>query len=237
MSKLESLSCILLAGGRGSRLGKVTANIPKPLVRVGKYSLLEHNLFYLRDFGIKNLIISIGYKGNAIKEYLGKGDKYGMKINYVSDPYPLGDAGAFKFIYKDIGKRVILANADEIRVGLDLEKMLEFHQEKEAIATLALIKKAEAKLNDIAEINNKKRITRFIINASAKETYSNLTYAGLYFMEKEVLECIPKKECLMTGVIGEVVKSKKFYGFVFNGKYFNVGTENILKKARKYFHY
>lgn len=233
---INDVPAIILAGGFGTRIRNIDSNIPKSLVKVGKYNILEHNILHLKQGGIKEFVISIGYKGNLIKEYFGDGEnKYGVKLHYVEDPYPLGDAGAFKYVYAKMCGTTILANSDEIRKGLNLEEMLEFHIKKKALSTMAVIEQLDPKNHGIIEMNRKKRIIKFLMNPSKKETDSYYANSGLYLMEKEILNYFPNKYCMMKNVLKKIVDSKKLYGFIFEGEYFNVGTPEILEKANKYF--
>lgn len=170
-----------------------------------------------------------------IRKYLGNGSKYAVKIDYVQDPYPLGDAGSFKYIYNKIDGTAILANADEIRKGLNLEDMLESHIKKSATATMAVIEQPDVINHGIVELNRNKRITKFLMNPSQKETDSNYANSGFYLMEKDVLKYFPEGPCMMKNVPHQMVDSKRLYGFAFEGAYFNVGTPEAYKKAHEYF--
>ena len=71
------MQVIILAGGKGTRLSEYTKSIPKPMVKIGKYTILEHIINYYRHFGIENFIIAAGYKSKIIKDFFRK-----KKINY-----------------------------------------------------------------------------------------------------------------------------------------------------------
>ncbi|MBL7100399.1 MAG: nucleotidyltransferase family protein [Nanoarchaeota archaeon] len=235
MKKLKDIPAIILAGGLGKRIKSATSDIPKPLIKVGGCNLIEHNIFNLKKAGVKGVVISLGYKGEMIKEYFGNGKKYGLRINYIKDPYLLGDAGAFKYAYDRIAGTVILANSDEIREGLNLEEMLEFHIKKKALSTMAVIEQQDITNHGIVEVNKMEKITSFMMNPSFKETNSCYANSGLYLMEKKILTYFPDGHSMMEAILEKIVNSKKAYAFIFEGAYFNVGTPEILKKANKYF--
>lgn len=235
VKRLKTIPAIILAGGLGTRIKGLASDVPKPLIKVGGYNLLEHNLFNLREAGVKEFVISIGYRGELIKDYFGEGEEYGIHLDYVVDPYPLGDAGALKYTFSKVGGTAILANADEIREGLDLKKMVEYHMEKGSLATMAVIEQPDIENHGIVELNRKKRVTRFMMNPSSSETSSCYANSGLYIMEEGALKCFPNGPCKMKDVLKDLVASKKLYGFVFEGTYFNVGTPEMLKKANAHF--
>lgn len=235
MKSLANVPAIILAGGKGMRIKEVAGDIPKPLLTVGDYSLLEHTLISLRNAGVKKFIISVGFRGDLIKDYFRDGKKYGVSIYYKQETHPLGDAGAFKFSYPRKSETVLLTNADEIRVGLDLEKMLVFHEEKEGLTTMAVIDQSDIENHGVVEFDIENRIKKFLMNPNRDETNSRSVNAGLYFMEKNVLKYFPRGHCRMKDVLKELIKTKRMYAFPFKGVYFNVGTPNILRKANQYF--
>ena len=224
----ENITAIILAGGFGKRINGPKNKVPKPMIKVGKHNLLEHNLLNLKRAGIRNFIISTGDKDKTIKNYFGDGAKYKINIEYKKDPYPLGDAGAFKYCFPNLEERVILANADEIRIGLDLEKMFESHIKNKSMVTMAIIKQQDKENHGIVEIDKEKKIEKFIMNPSLKETSSCYANSGIYFIEKEALNYFKKDVCMMKDVLKGITNSGKMYGFIFRGVYFNVGTSKKL---------
>ncbi|PIO08641.1 hypothetical protein COU59_00860 [Candidatus Pacearchaeota archaeon CG10_big_fil_rev_8_21_14_0_10_34_12] len=235
MKNLDCIPAIILAGGKGLRIRKIIGEIPKPLLNIEGYSLLEHTLLPLKDAGIKKFIVSIGLNGRLIKDCIGYGEKYDVDIDYVEESSPLGDAGAFKYSFPAYAGTVLLANADEIRIGLNLEQMLAFHKEKGGLSTMAIIKQPNIKDHGIVELDEENRIKRFLMNPDINETESKYANAGLYFMEKRVLEFFPGGHCMMKNVLKDIAKTQELFGFPFVGKYFNVGTPGIFNSAQKYF--
>lgn len=226
-----AITPIILAGGFGTRIKDID-NIPKPLVKLGKYNLLENNILKLRNFGIEDYIISIGYRGEKIKEYFGDGSHYNVKIKYCQDPKPLGDTGAFRFCYKNIEGMTLLVNSDDIRTGLNLEQMLDFHKSKKAISTVALNEQELIEDHAILELDNYGKVIKYLLRPSKKETSSNLAVSGLYIMEKEILNYIPKGRSVIQRVLNKFINSQKFYGFIFQGLYFNINNLEALEKAK-----
>ncbi len=95
--KSEKIQCVILAGGRGTRLGELTADRPKAMVLVAGKPFLYHQLQLLRDRGIGDIVICAGYLGDRIEEHFGTGRSFGMKIRYSHDgSAPLGTGGALK---------------------------------------------------------------------------------------------------------------------------------------------
>ena len=92
MGNSKPRTALILAGGLGTRLKPITTEIPKPLLPVHDKTILEHNFDLLKKYGIRHILLSIGYKGNKIKEYFGSGSKFGVNISYVDEKKPLGNS-------------------------------------------------------------------------------------------------------------------------------------------------
>ena len=85
---------VILCGGKGTRLGKLTKNLPKPMVNVSGKPFLEHLIIQLKKNGVKNIILLIGYKGEIIKKYFNTGKQFGVNISYSYLPSEIA-ANAF----------------------------------------------------------------------------------------------------------------------------------------------
>ena len=93
----DSYPIVILAGGLATRLRPVTEKIPKALVNVGGKPFIDHQLRLMRSYGFRNVIISAWYRGEMIQEYVGDGERFGLKVDYVFDgDQPLGTAGAVR---------------------------------------------------------------------------------------------------------------------------------------------
>ena len=90
------MQIVILAGGLGTRLGKLTRNTPKSLVRISGKPFLEYQLEFLKKGGIENILLCTGHMEEQIERYFGSGRKYGVNIKYSREDKPLGTAGALK---------------------------------------------------------------------------------------------------------------------------------------------
>src|SRR3989337_1124246 len=87
---------LVLAGGKGERLRPLTADRPKQMVPVGDKPLLEHQIRWMRREGITDVVLLCGYRHEAIRDYFGDGDRWGLRITYSIEDEPLGRGGALK---------------------------------------------------------------------------------------------------------------------------------------------
>ena len=93
---------IIVAGGRGERLGHLTKDIPKSIIKIGGRPVIQHQIDLLRKYGITDIYILIGYLGHLIKECLGDGKTFGVNIKYLQEVRPLGTSGSVKGLEEEI---------------------------------------------------------------------------------------------------------------------------------------
>ena len=106
---------VLLVGGKGTRLRPLTYKIPKALLDVNGKTVLEHLLDLLKKYGIRDIILCVGYMKEKIKEYLGDGSKFGVNVTYVEEDKALGTAGPLKLAKKYLKSSFIVSNGDELK--------------------------------------------------------------------------------------------------------------------------
>lgn len=90
------LQVAIIAGGLGTRLGPLTKDAPKSMVRIGNKPFLEHQLEFLRRGGIEDVVLCVGYLGEVVEDYFGNGHAFGLRLSYSYEDKPLGTAGALK---------------------------------------------------------------------------------------------------------------------------------------------
>ena len=136
------MQAVIMAGGKGTRLSSVTRDIPKPMVQIDGKPLLEHQIENLKECGITDIILVIGYLGDAIKDYFGDGSRispstgkpFGVIISYYSEESPLGTAGALGKIKDRLQEKFILLFGD-LFTSIDYRRFIEFHKTKSADAS------------------------------------------------------------------------------------------------------
>jgi NDP-sugar pyrophosphorylase family protein len=222
----------ILAGGKGTRLRPITHEIPKPMIPVQGRPILEHVINLFKKYDIRDIIISIGYKGEKIKEYFGDGAKFGIKITYIEETEPLGTAGPL-LLAKDLLKETfVMTNADELK-DIDLDDMYNFHKANKAMATIALTTVKDPSAYGVAKLRGSK-IVEFVEKPKLEEAPSNLINAGLYILEPEVISMVPKRKDVVkieTEVFPKIAKAEKLYGYHFEGQWFDTGTPERYEQA------
>jgi len=223
---------IILAGGKGTRMKPMTNFLPKPMLRIQDKPTLEHNIDLLKRHGIKDIIISVGYKGEKIKEYFGDGSQLGVNITYVEEKTPLGTGGPLNLVKGKINETFILMNGDELK-DIDLEDMFMFHRKNKGLATIALTTVEDPSNYGVAVMNGHKIMT-FIEKPSKKQAPSKLINAGLYILEPEVLKMVPEGFSMIENdIFPRLATNEKLLGYVFSGQWFDTGTPERFEKAER----
>ncbi len=180
------LSVFIVAGGKGVRLKPLTNNIPKPLLKIGKKPILEHNIDSLIKYGIKNIDISIKYLGNQIEKYFGDGSAKGININYIKEDKPLGTLGSITKAESFFDDDILLINSD-LLTTINYEKLYLFFKENEADMVVAGV---PYKVNVPYGVLESK-IDNNIISIKEKPTYTYYSNAGIYIFKKKFIDLIP----------------------------------------------
>jgi len=225
----------ILAGGRGTRMLPLTAETPKPMLTVQGKTLLEHNLDFLKRFGIRDVIISVGYLKERIMEHFKDGAAYDVNITYIEeDPQePLGTAGPLKRA-KELLKddSFLVLNADELK-DVNLDQFYRTHLQSEGLATIALTTVKDPSLFGVALLDGT-RILRFIEKPAPGTAPSKLINAGLYVFEPAVLDMIPDGFAMLeVDLFPKLAREGKLHGYHFAGMWACPETPEWLPRIEK----
>lgn len=185
------MKAIILAGGKGTRMGAMTAEIPKPMLPVNGRPLLSYHLDLLKQYGVQEVWIMVNYLKEVIISHFGDGKDMGLRIRYYEEAEPLGTTGAIKAIETELDEDFFVLYGD-VMVDMDLMRLMAFHKQKEADATLVLHPNDHPFDSDLVEVDAEKRILRFHTKPHATDrNYRNLVNAGVYVLNPILLQDIP----------------------------------------------
>lgn len=221
---------LILAGGRGARLGNLTEKTPKPLLKIGGKPLLEILLTRLALQGIKKVFIAIHYLGAEIKAVFGDGEKLGMEITYLEEKQPLGTAGSLGLLQNlDLSQPLVVTNADLIH-NLDYRALLEFHKSHNFDFTLTTAKHVSSIPFGVVRVENNR-----VKSIEEKPTREDFINAGIYVIDSNLLSKVPLNQRLeMTSLI-EVLLSENYKvgAFSIEGYWEDVGDPATLSNVSK----
>lgn len=177
---------VVLAGGMGARLKPFTAVIPKPLVPIGDVSIVEVVLQQLAWHGFQQVHMSIGHLGHLIEAVVGDGSRYGLRVDYIREPSPLGTVGPLHLLADRLPERFVVLNGD---VLTDLDFRAVYDSAAAADATLMVAtypRRVEVTLG-VLDTDATGRVTAF----REKPSYDFRVSMGVYAMHRRVLAHIP----------------------------------------------
>ena len=229
----KNIPIIILCGGRGKRLGKITKKIPKPLIKIKKKVLLEQKLDYYQKIGIKDFYICIGYKGYLIQKYLSN---YPAKISYSSLKPSAGILERVSKVLNKIKTPAIISYGDTL-AKIELKKLYNYHLNSKALMTIVV--SSIQNPFGIVKWNSNKKVIKF------KEKPIQNHFIGYAVISHKILDIIPKKILRMNDGLGMVKaiqylsNKKKVNIFKFEGLQITVNSindlENAKAKSNKYF--
>src|SRR5215204_3680960 len=186
------MRAVVLVGGQGSRLRPITFDIPKALVPLRNRPFMGYMLDFLRRGGVSGAVLSLGYLPDPIQAYLcGQQDLDDFSVDYAVEDHALGTAGGIKNAeeYLD-GETLVVVNGD-VLTGMDLATAIEVHKTTDALATITLTSVEDPTAYGLVEVDHDMLVHRFLEKPAADEVTTNLVNAGIYVLEREVLNMIP----------------------------------------------
>jgi NDP-sugar pyrophosphorylase family protein len=228
--KSNILSCaIMLGGGEGIEFnGK---KISKLLLPINDKTIVEHNIEVLKSYGITDLIFSLGAMGEQVREKLGDGSKYGIKVVYFERDR--GTAGVLRQAKSLLENTFLMMNGDILLENIDLEDMYEFHKSSGGQATMLLAAVDES--TNLGSITMKGNlITSFVEKPEKDENSSHLINGGVYLFNPEVCSVVsPEAPSLENNIFPGLAKEGKLFGYLLDGKWIHLHDMSKYKEFIK----
>ncbi len=236
------MKAMILAAGKGTRLGMLGQCVPKILVPVGGVPLIQHTFAWLKSHGITRVALNVNHLSDKVIEWVGDGCRFGMEVAYSREDTLLGTAGGVKKMEHFFDGTFVVVYGD-ILTDFDLTAMIRFHKEKKAVATLALFEAPNPREVGIVEIDEAGRILTFVEKPQSPVPSPQslipspqLASAAVYVLEKEVLDYIPEKSHCDFGydVFPKLLAAGlPVYGYVLgSGDYWlDIGTPEKYRQA------
>ena len=221
------MKAILLAGGKGTRLRPLTLNTPKPIVPIFNRPFLQYQIDLLKQVPeIDEVILSLNYQPRRVEEVLGDGSTLGISIRYAVEPAPLGTAGAVKYAGGDLTEPVVVFNAD-VLTQIDLAAVIRLHRARRARATIVLTPVDNPSAYGLVETDSEGNVRRFLEKPRADEITTNHINAGIYILEPETFDRIPKDVAWSIErkyFPSLVERGDTFVAYVYDGYWIDIGT-------------
>lgn len=228
------MKAMIFAAGRGERMGELTKNLPKPMLEVQGKPLIAHAIKRLRDADITDVVINIAYLGDAIKEYLQDGKKFGVAIQYSEEPYPLETAGAILRALPLLGEDTFVAVNADVWTDFCFKDLIKKNLDENILGHLVMVPNpvqhpngdfaldSDGKLISEDEDGNKKSAQRF-------------TFSGLSLLRPQIIRDYQKVRVKfpLVEVFLDAMNKRQLSGEVYRGVWEDIGTPERLEAINR----
>ena len=205
----KNMKVIIMAGGMGTRIQSVRADVPKPMIEICGKPILQYQIENLKACGLTDITIGVGHLGHVIKEYFGDGSAFGVNISYFTEDRPLGTAGAlFKMLdgkacdevqTKTVIDEDFLLLCGDVIFDIDFNRFVAFHKEHKAWASLMAHPNGHPYDSSLLVTEvlppdeagglpvNTHRVIKWMAKEDERLYYKNLVNAGLQLISPELL--------------------------------------------------
>lgn len=229
------MQALILAGGLGTRLKPITNTVPKPMIPILGKPLLSYLVENLSRQGITEIIFSLHYLSETIKNYFQNGNKFGIRTFYAYEAKSLGSGGAVKNCQRLLQNQFLLLNGDVFQ-QLDFSKLIKFHEEKQALVTLVCHKSDHPFDSDLVKVDKNMKILGFF-RPKIEARFRNLGNAGVFCVDKKICNYIPKNQNLSweKDILARLV-ARNFPIYSYKTRVFlkDIGTVERLKAVESH---
>lgn len=254
------MKVVIMAGGKGTRIASVRADVPKPLIEVCDKPILQWQIENLKDSGLTDITLVIGYLGEKIKDFFGDGKKFGVNISYFTEDHPLGTAGA---LFKMNLNEDFLLMCGDVMINIDFNRFIQFHKEHSPWASLIshpnghphdssilVTETLPAISGEVPHTTNK--VISWIVKEDKQGFYKNRVNAGIEIISPQLLQAVrelyavqalpfPEKIDLDRDVLRPNINSGKIFAYDTPEYIKDMGTperfaetENDINEGRVY---
>lgn len=220
-------TALVMAGGFGTRLYPLTKNLPKPMLKVAGYPVIEHLLKLLQTARIQKVYLSTHFHSEKIKNYFEDGEAFGLSIHYLEETQPLGTAGAIGLLPQ--GDETIFVINGDILTDINVSAFYDYHKKHNADMTIA-VRKYETKVPyGVVECDGH-RISAIV----EKPTNSVFVNAGVYLLERGARSFIPRNQAVsMTDFITKLLETgRELVAFPIIEYWLDIGQPADYQRAK-----
>ncbi len=220
------MKAVIMAGGKGTRLGSLTVEIPKPMVIIDNKPILEHQIDNLKQYGINEIILIVGYLGNVIEDYFLDGSKFGVNITYIHEKELLGTAGSLFYLKNKVDGDFVLLFGD-LMLDINWNRFICFHKDKNALITLFAHPNSHPYDSDLIVCDETNKVIKIDSKHNIRNYYyKNLVNAGLYILNSKILEIFKKAQKLdfEKDILPIFMSKDKVYAYISSEYVKDAGT-------------
>jgi mannose-1-phosphate guanylyltransferase/phosphomannomutase len=227
------VKAVILAGGEGTRLRPLTSNQPKPMIPLVNRPMMEHIVTLLAHHGFDDIVVTVAYLANHIRNYFGDGSDFGVTMRYATEESPLGTAGSVRNASVELDDTFLVISGD-VLTDIDLTAFVDAHKQHDAFASIAL-KRVENPVDfGIVITRPDGQIERFLEKPTWGQVFSDTINTGIYVLEPEVFDFIPEGDVVdfASDVFPAALdRGLPLHGYVADAYWEDVGTTDAYLRA------
>jgi mannose-1-phosphate guanylyltransferase/phosphomannomutase len=221
------MKAVIMAGGEGSRLRPLTSLRPKPMVPIVNRPVMEHIVGLCHWHHIDEIIATLQFMPQVIRDYFGDGEEWGVSISYATEDKPMGTAGSVKNAQKLIGDETFVVISGDALTDVDLTEVVEFHRSKGGAVTIVLKHVPDPLEFGVVITDENGRIERFLEKPTWGQVFSDTINTGIYVCEPHVLDLIPAEGSFdfsadLFPLLME--RGEELYGYITDGYWTDIGS-------------
>ncbi len=224
----ESVAAVVMAGGEGARVREISQGIPKPLLKIKEKPILEEVLLGFKRHHINRIFLALNYRAKDFKDYFRDGSSLGLDITYLEEKKKLGTAGALSLLPKALPYETLLVMNADVLTATNLTSLIQFYRDHHLLMCVAAKEYVFDIPFGIFEVAN-----GHLVGLKEKPSERFFCNAGIYVLDKQVLEFIPKnKRYDMTDLIKLLLgKSLPIGAFPLYEYWIDIGNKGDFHRA------
>jgi NDP-mannose synthase len=222
---------VILAGGKGSRLGPYTTVLPKPLLPIGEKAILDVVVHQLRDYGFTEVTIAVGYLAHLVRAVMGDGSRYGVRIDYHEEEEPLGTVGPLAMI-DGLDDSFLVMNGD-VLTALDYAEFVNVHRESGNVLTIASHRRVVRTDYGVLHVDGQTGETGRVSGFEEKPEIPYVVSMGVYVLEPAALNYIERGEHFdLPDLVLRLLEAREPVGsYLYEGYWLDIGRHEDYEKA------
>jgi dTDP-glucose pyrophosphorylase len=221
------VTAVILAGGRGQRLRPLTDRVPKPLLTVGRTTIIERLLEGLRVAGVTEVWLAVNYKAEVFEQRLGAGEGHGVHLRYLREHKELNTAGPLSLLPEQPSGPVLVMNADQV-TAVHFARLVDFHRQQGAAITVGTFDHAVQIPYGVLRLDGGS-----VVGIDEKPVLRQPCNAGIYVLEPDVVALVPPDTFFGMPALVEAVlaEGRPVAAFPILEKFIDIGTLEELEAA------
>jgi len=217
---------VIMAGGKGTRLGELTRSLPKPMIKVAGRPILERIIHQLVGAGVTKIYLAVNYLAEVIEDYFGDGRKFGCQIFYLREESPLGSGGALSLLPEPIDEAILVMNGDLIS-EFDVERFLDTHEKTKAAITVGVQSYQHQVPFGCVQIEDG-QIRALVEKPALSETINT----GIYAIAPKYVAMVPNSFFPMISLVESALRAGEIVTPFQIDEWVDVGEPKQLARAR-----